>query len=539
MSSSEPRSSFGDGLSEARAVPGSVVQIPKLPVAQKIIDSPAKLPVGGTSVDSSPMSQAVPVAKSRRQAADDRDALPPLLSLSDLILEAPAWLFSAALHMIAVILLGLLFIVPDRSIELVLRLDDQDGFEELSGSELDLHLDLAEETADAALDPQELVALEDPVLVDPTDIQPPVLDTVALEVSAPIQLALTGRTPGMQQSLLDAYGGTATTQRAVMMALRWLERNQSSQGMWSLKGRYKDGASTENREAATGLALLAFQGAGYTPNGPAQHDFTKVTSRAWKSLLRKQNEDGNFFQSGQSTSQLYTQAICTIALCELYGMTQDSRYREPAQRAIDYAVRIQASEGGWRYYPGTESDLSVTGWFVMALQSARMAGLNVPSPTLKRIGGYLDSVSHKSGVFYGYKPKSGETPSMTAEGLLCRQYLGWSQSDRRLRKGAKFLIKNLPSWERGERDVYYWYYATQVCHHMEGHYWRTWNDTMKVLLPEKQEQSGRERGSWDPEGDEWGNQGGRLYVTCLSTYMLEVYYRHLPIYQANIFGGGL
>jgi hypothetical protein len=122
---------------------------------------------------------------------------------------------------------------------------------------------------------------------------------------------------------------------------------------------------------------------------------------------------------------------------------------------------------------------------------------------------------------------------MTAEGLLCRQYLGWAQTDDRLRRGADSLIKELPVWKSGERDVYYWYYATQVCHHMEGKHWRTWNNTMKVLLPKHQVQAGDERGSWDPRGDEWGNEGGRLFVTCLSTFMLEVYYRHLPIYQID------
>jgi len=494
----------------------------------------------------SPAITSIPAP--RQQAADDHDALPPLISFSDLVLEAPAWLFSAALHMIAVIILGLLFIVPERPIELLLSLSDHDGFEELSGSEFDLELDLAEDTPDSTDIPQELVALEDPVLIEPTDIQPPTLDTQSIVVAAPIQRALTGRSQGMQQKLLDAYGGTGATQRAVMMALRWLERNQTSRGMWSLTGSYQDGAGTDNREAATGLALLAFQGAGYTPNGlitqanGAQHDFTKVTSKAWKSLLRKQNEAGSFFQSGRHNGQLYTQAICTIALCELYGMTRDStnseKWREPAQRAIDYCVRIQSSEGGWRYFPGSDSDLSVTGWFVMALQSARMAGLEVPTQTLKRASGFLDSVSQQGGAFYGYKPNASATASMTAEGLLCRQYLGWSQSDPRLRKGADFLIQNRPNWEGGERDVYYWYYATQVCHHMEGKHWRAWNDTMKVVLPEHQVQEGRERGSWHPDGDEWGNEGGRLFVTCLSTFMLEVYYRHLPIYQTDILSGG-
>ena len=81
-----------------------------------------------------------------------------------------------------------------------------------------------------------------------------------------------------------------------------------------------------------------------------------------------------------------------------------------------------------------------------------------------------------------------------------------------------------------DRDVYYWYYATQVLHHLEGDYWEKWNRVMRQALPEDQIHGGKEEGSWDPDGDRWGNYGGRLYTTCLSTYMLEVYYRHLPIY---------
>ena len=531
MSSSEPRLNVGDGPESIRAK--LVVTLPENPVANAVLaDDVAE---GKAARRRSPAAGGT---ASTAREDDDHDALPPLISVSDLILEAPAWLFSAALHMVAVIALGLLFIVPEQPFEILLRLDEQDGFEELSGNEFDLDLDAPAESVDAAMEAQEFVELEDPVLIEPTEIEPLVLDADSIVVAAPIQMALSGRSEGMQQRLLDAYGGTAQTQRAVMMALRWLERNQGSQGMWSLMGNYQDGANNENREAATGMALLAFQGAGYTPNGDPQHEFTKVTSRAWRSLLRKQNDSGDFFQPGRTGhSQLYMQAICTIALCELYGMTKDSQYREPAQRAIDYCVRIQSAEGGWRYFPGSDSDLSVTGWFAMAFQSARMAGLNVPTPTLQRITGYLDSVESNNGSRYSYRPRNGFTPAMTAEGLLCRQYLGWSQSDSRLRSGAQYLIRNLPSWDSGERDVYYWYYATQVCHHMEGKYWRVWNEAIKTVLPENQVQEGRERGSWDPRGDEWGGEGGRLFVTCLSTYMLEVYYRHLPIYQTDVLSG--
>ena len=61
--------------------------------------------------------------------------------------------------------------------------------------------------------------------------------------------------------------------------------------------------------------------------------------------------------------------------------------------------------------------------------------------------------------------------------------------------------------------------------------WVGQDEVMRQLLPEHQEKQGPERGSWDPNGDRWGGQAGRLYVTCLSLYTLEVYYRHLPIYE--------
>ena len=37
-------------------------------------------------------------------------------------------------------------------------------------------------------------------------------------------------------------------------------------------------------------------------------------------------------------------------------------------------------------------------------------------------------------------------------------------------------------------------------------------------------------GSWAPDDAKWGKSGGRHYTTCLNLLMLEVYYRHLPLY---------
>jgi hypothetical protein len=212
-------------------------------------------------------------------------------------------------------------------------------------------------------------------------------------------------------------------------------------------------------------------------------------------------------------------------------MTRDESLRKPAERAVAYCLKSQAPQGGWRYTPGQGSDLSVTGWFVMALKSAQIAGLEVPSEAFARVDAFLDTVARQEGARYSYLPGEKDRRSMTAEGLLCRQYLGWPQTEARLIDGAQHLLDNPVNWN--DRDVYYWYYATQVCHHLEGAVWQEWNAQMKRVLPNEQVQTGRERGSWEPTGDSYGLQAGRLYVTCFSTYMLEVYYRHLPLYRQD------
>ena len=157
-----------------------------------------------------------------------------------------------------------------------------------------------------------------------------------------------------------------------------------------------------------------------------------------------------------------------------------------------------------------------------------MAGLDVPSDVFEKVAKFLDSVTDE-GSYYAYMPGYNSKPSLTAEGLLCRQYMGWRQSDERLVEGVEYLARNPVDWS--DTNTYYWYYATQVMHHMEGDYWFDWNKVMAREIPNKQIKSGPERGSWSPDGDIWGQGGGRLYMTCLCTYMLEVYYRHLPLYE--------
>ncbi|MEO8495975.1 MAG: prenyltransferase/squalene oxidase repeat-containing protein [Planctomycetota bacterium] len=456
--------------------------------------------------------------------------------------NAPPWMLSMIIHL-AILVVAALIALP--------RMVD---------STFVLEVTYADELGEQLLDDTQYLESIEPVEVDPAlafdakEVENPLASSAMPEIKLDlfdaasampvptIGMALSGREPGAKKAMLAAYGGTGETENAVETALGWLKRNQQPDGTWSLSGPYADGvAGTENPLAATAMALLAFQGAGNTHRSG---EYKAVVKKGMDALLKMQDRDGCFFttQRVQSSHQLYSQAQATIAVCELYGMTDDSALRDPAQRAIDYACSIQANDGlgggGWRYQPGKDVDTSVTGWFVIGLKSGEFGKLSVPSPVMDRISRYLDNVSAMPGegeqFVHGsrYLYRVGERDqrvSMTAEALLCRQYLGWERNDPRLLAGVRYVGENPINWN--EPNIYSWYYATQVMHHMGGEDWDNWNGVMRKALPAAQIKTGREAGSWSPAGDQFGYTGGRLFMTCLCTYMLEVYYRHMPIYQ--------
>jgi len=461
---------------------------------------------------------------------------------------APPWLISLVVHMLLLIILAVLWIVPPSSPEVLLvvktNVEDEEG--EQLVFDTPLGVDDVEEFEEPIITTPDLLEVEDPFAApEMLEMRPDGFMATSEVQSAQIGMALQGRQEGSKRTLLGRYGGTGGTEEAVLRGLQWLSRNQirngRDTGSWSLAGPFRDGVRSDfdNPAAATAMALLAFQGAGHTHK---EGKFRRNVALGWRWLLDQQGSDGCFFQDGMMTHRFYTQGQCTIAVCELLAMTQDPKYQKPAERAVEYLLRTQSGEGGWRYHPNNDSDVSVTGWVVMALQSARMAGIEVPGEHFQRVEQFLDGAAHQNGSRYGYRQGYEATLPMTAEALLCRQYLGWARDDPRLVDGVEWLTQpeNLIDYQNN-RDLYYWYYATQVAHHMEGDYWRRWNAVMREKVPDAQVTHGAESGSWDPDlRDRFEVHGGRLYVTCLSLYMLEVYYRHLPLYT-NIYlpaGGG-
>jgi hypothetical protein len=451
---------------------------------------------------------------------------------SRIFLQIPTWLMSALLHISLILVLAL---IPVReqiqnSLSLILGMEESSGpDEELTSFDVS-SLSMGVETNDEVMPDLSTIETEfNANLVDVSNLNGN-LEIAPMTLSA----SLSSRSGLMKDALLKAYGGTAETERAVAMGLEWLKRQQSKDGSWSLSGPYGEGGVNENRPAATALALLAFMGAGNTHK---EGTFQLNVARGLEFLLSIQDEDGFFAAKATGIQQTYSQAQASIAICELYGMSGDDALRIPAERAVRWAIDAQSDTGGWRYRPRQDSDTSVTGWYVMALISARIAGLDVDSEVLERVHTFLDSVQrvsgdnrpNKDGDKYAYVAAAKDKDAMTAEGILCRMYLGWSTDDPRIVQGCEYLARGPITSDLGRRDYYYWYYATNALHHAGGSPWFRWNQEMRQVLPSLQNQTGRELGSWPPQGDPHGDAGGRLYSTVLAILCLEAYYRHMPL----------
>ena len=340
------------------------------------------------------------------------------------------------------------------------------------------------------------------------------------------------------------------TEEAIERGLAFLASIQNEDGSWSLQGHGSE-VALKSDTAATGLCLLAFQGAGYTH---LQHQYASTVSKGLQFLVDNQRSNGDLYRLEDQLSNqnvaLYSHGIAALALNEAYGMTQDDTLRRPAQSCIDYIVKTQHHQfGGWRYTPQVSSDTSVTGWMMMALKSGELSGLEVPEETYDNIVQWLDysQESRQRADRYRYNPFAPDTasqrhgrkptPTMTAVGMLMRMYSGWRRENLAMKSAADYLLQYPPQngTERApRRDGYYWYYATQVMFHMGGAHWKQWNQHLNPLLLADQVKSGPKAGSWDPElpiRDRWSPHGGRLYVTAMNLLNLEVYYRHLPIYE--------
>ena len=350
-----------------------------------------------------------------------------------------------------------------------------------------------------------------------------------------------GRGKGARGGWLGKGGGSAQSENAVARGLRWLAAHQSPDGSWHFdlevgpcEGRCHDSGTEPSTTAATSLALLAFLGHGETDT---EGDYQEQVRRGLYYLTGRMRDtsQGGDFREGT----MYAQGLSAMALAEACALCSDRSLEGYAQKAVDFIVAAQDKKGGgWRYEPQMPGDTTVTGWQLLALKSAQLARLRVATHTLHLAMQFLDSVQYDRGARYTYQPPkghySGSSPrqneirdqTTTSVGLLCRIYGGWPRDHAALREGVAVLAHLGPSRD----DLYYDYYATQVMHHFGGEQWQDWNSQLRDYLVTTQASQGHESGSWNFHGGQAG-RGGRLYNTAMATMTLEVYYRHLPLYE--------
>ena len=462
--------------------------------------------------------------------------------------QTPAWIVSLLAHVVALIILGLLYdteedlgqyitlsvVVGDQDTEggavTNLTPDAEENYELPPPENIDPNnpeeMEKVNQDREAAEELQKDFDTDNPNLPD--------IDSVKRRINEATgtNKTILARDPRVRKQVVAREGGTSATEAAVARGLEWLARHQEPGGHWSLH-RFnshpgctcQDPGRVITDAGATALALLPFLGAGQTHIAGIYKDQVRA---GLDYLLDNQNVDGDLSAGARGNTRMYTHGQAAIVLCEAYMMSGDQRLKQPAQNAITFIIASQHHEGGWRYNPGQAGDTSVVGWQIMALQSARAAGLQVPNSVLQKANNFLNMVQAPNQL-YAYQPRMSPTHVMTAEAILCRYYLGHGRNADTIDTGINYLVDNhLP--RQSQMNIYYLYYGTQVMHHYGGPEWDLWNDQMRELLIETQQVDGHRRGSWTPK-ENHDRQGGRLYATAMAVCCLEVYYRHLPIFR--------
>jgi hypothetical protein len=251
-----------------------------------------------------------------------------------------------------------------------------------------------------------------------------------------------------------------------------------------------------------------------------------------------------------SHTALYNHAITGLMLCEIYGQTdlgREVRVRKAVIRALDFARKMQRrpsmyelDRGGFRYpvelkaeYPTKgESDLSVTGWYVMFYRSARNAEFDVPEEYVTEAVEFIEHCYDKESGAFVYGPYEKDRlvgRGMTGAGLLCLSMAGQWQSSQAQTAGEWIVSHPFDKFHTpvgdSDRFLYGAYYCSQAMFLLGGDYWREFYPPLAQTLLANQQPDGQ----WVPDPSE--SRFGDSYGTALAVLSLTPPYQLLPIYQ--------
>ncbi len=311
---------------------------------------------------------------------------------------------------------------------------------------------------------------------------------------------------------------TKDLDKAVERGTAWLAKNQGHDGSWG-----SEGSSGQYKMVMTGLAGLALLSAG---NQPGRGQYGGNITRAAEFCIKHAQRDG-LITSDTEGQTMYGHGFAMTFLAELYGMDQGgemgARLKQVLTQAVKKTGQSQSINGGWYYSPNSGADEgSVTVTQVQALRSCRNAGIDVPVKLMNDSVNYLVKCQNADGGIR-YSIQSGQTSSvaLSSAGVACYLMAG-RYNDDHAKKAIEYLKKNLdPKHTIGYHDFYTNFYGSQAMFQIGGESWAKYFPAIRErLLPQQSSD-----GSWR------GDDVGSTYRTAISTLILSMPYRYLPIFQ--------
>jgi hypothetical protein len=347
------------------------------------------------------------------------------------------------------------------------------------------------------------------------------------------------------------------SQISVGNGLTWLRKHQDPAGFWDCDGfpsrceqNLCDGkGGALNDVGATALATLAFLGAGNTITTGADRNVVRSALRWMQSV---QDADDGCVGTKAGQHFMYGHALATLALVEGFHLSRVPNLRAPAQRALDFVSRARNPYAAWRYAypPDGDNDVSVTGWMLFALFAGRDAGLQVDDGAIAQgmnwVRSMADPVTGRTGYHEKGSPPAREpdamdrwpaerSESMTACALLLDCFDGADSASADAARRADLVLAQRPRWDEsaGSIDYYFWYYGSYAMWQVGGRPWDQWQKALLDTVVNHQRKEACELGSWDPQVDPWGREGGRVYSTAINVLSLQVYYRHAQLFGSR------
>ena len=324
-------------------------------------------------------------------------------------------------------------------------------------------------------------------------------------------------------------------EEAVERGLGYLAKHQIASGQ-PLAGSFESPGIRGN-PGVTALCVMAFLSKGHTPG---TGKYGEVIDRAIDYVLSTQDSKTNLLIGPHGGwGQMYTHSIATLMLAEVSGMVDPDRQRKidvvlpKALNLIVSAQRIRkspAEAGGWRYQPtSTDSDISQTGWAVMALRAGRLNGAAVPRECIEDAVNYILRCRRPDGGFaYRSNGERGSGLARTGVAVLCLELCGRHGEPAGV-AGAEYILRTMPRTATPKYYVFYYgeYYCSQAMFQLGGKYWETWAPVMYDLFIKAQQADG----SWPIALDYNADAPGTCYATAMAVLAVTVSYRQLPIYQ--------